>query len=58
MFKLPEQPGFDESLFEYLQITVIQFYNDKCKDSEQVYKCLDSLGFKVGYSLIERFVWN
>ena len=46
----------DDSLTDYLQISIIQYLNQKNKSPDEINKSLDSLGFKVGYNLIERFV--
>jgi hypothetical protein len=46
----------DDSLTDYLQISIIQYLNQKNKSSDDIAKSLDNLGFKVGYNLIERMV--
>lgn len=45
----------DESLNDYLQIGIIRYFSEKCKSQDEVQKALDSLGFRVGYSLIEKY---
>lgn len=45
----------DEGIYEYLQITIQKYLHDTRKSHEEVTKCLDILGFRVGYQLIERY---
>jgi hypothetical protein len=44
----------DEGIYEYLQISIQKYLNDTRKTHEEVLRCLDSLGFRVGYQLIEK----
>ena len=44
----------DDNLTDYLQMSIIQYFNQKNKNPADIFKSLDSLGFQVGYSLIER----
>ena len=46
----------DESLNDYLQIGIIQYLNVNCKSQEEINKSLNDIGFRVGYSLIEKLV--
>lgn len=47
----------EDCLYEYLQIA-IQTYLAKNRNSDQdVQKTMESLGFKVGYQLIERHLF-
>jgi len=45
---------FDESLYDYLQIGIIQHFKSSSKTTEEIHQSLDSLGYRVGYSLIEK----
>ena len=45
----------DDSLFEYLQISIVQYFKNSSKTLEDTQQSLDSLGFRVGYNLIERY---
>lgn len=44
----------DEGIYEYLQISIQKYFNETKKSSDDVIKALDSLGFRVGYQLIEK----
>ena len=45
----------DDSAYEYLSISIIQYFtNDLKKSSEDAQHSLDYLGYRVGYNLIER----
>ncbi len=44
----------DDCLTDYLQISIIQYFNQKNKTNDEINKSFESLGFKVGYNLIER----
>jgi hypothetical protein len=44
----------DEGINEYLQIELVHHFIANSKDAEESQRTLDSLGFKVGYCLIER----
>jgi len=44
----------DESLYEYLQICIIQYLKANKSTHEEVISSLDSLGYRVGYNLCER----
>lgn len=46
----------DEGIYEYLQISIQKYLQENKKSAEDVIKCLDSLGFRVGYQLIERYI--
>ena len=45
----------EDSLYEYLQISIVQYYKTLNKSSEETQESLDFLGFRVGYNLIERY---
>lgn len=45
----------DDSLYEYLQISIVQYYKNSSKSTEEIQQSLDSLGFRVGYNLVERY---
>ena len=45
----------DDSLIDYLQIGIIQYFNQKGISQDEIQKSLESLGFRVGYSLIEKY---
>ncbi len=44
----------DESLYDYLQLCIIQHFKATKKTTEEIHHTLDNLGFRVGYSLIEK----
>ncbi len=44
----------DEGIYEYLQISIQKYLQETRKNHEDVVKFLDSLGFRVGYQIIER----
>ena len=44
----------DEGVNEYLQIGIINYFSETNKNPEDSQKVLDSLGFRIGYNLIER----
>ena len=46
----------EDGLYEYFHICVMQYYKSSKKSQEEVHKSLDSLGFRVGYNLIERYL--
>jgi len=45
----------EDSLYEYLQISIVQSYKTMNKSTEETQQSLDFLGFRVGYNLIERY---
>lgn len=48
----------DDGLYEYLQISINQYLVQNKSNQEEVLKSLDSLGYRVGYQLIERHILN
>ena len=44
----------DDSLNDYLKICIMQYYKSTKDSREEIQHSLDNLGFRVGYSLIER----
>jgi hypothetical protein len=44
----------EDCLFEYLQIGIMEYLKKTKNNNEQIQQALDSLGFRVGYSLIEK----
>lgn len=44
----------DDSLFEYLHMSIVQYFNNIKKNKEEIREALEALGFRVGYGLIEK----
>lgn len=47
----------DDGLYEYLQIAIQNYLSKNRNSDEDVQKTMESLGFKVGYQLIERHLF-
>eukprot|EP01097_Dermamoeba_algensis_P009888 TRINITY_DN7118_c0_g1_i1.p1 TRINITY_DN7118_c0_g1~~TRINITY_DN7118_c0_g1_i1.p1 ORF type:complete len:178 (-),score=35.86 TRINITY_DN7118_c0_g1_i1:217-687(-) len=45
----------DGSAYEYLNMEMMDYIQRTSKDSQEVFKKLDNIGFRVGYCLIERY---
>ena len=45
----------DDSLYEYLQLSILQYYKTMNKSPEEIQQSLDYLGYRVGYNLIEKY---
>lgn len=47
----------DDSLYEYLQLSILQYYKTMNKSPEEIQQSLDYLGYRVGYNLIEKYFY-
>ncbi len=46
----------NDNLFEYLHMSIVKYYADKKPLNDDLITSLETLGFRVGYGLIERLV--